>query len=94
MELNKHVSFQFAILTDTPYSPLSFSVATGTDVDIDSGEMEFALANTESPLFRPQGPVVVVEVRDAKHGATHFWSLSKLRYGMQKSSNVYMKVIL
>ena len=80
MELQKHVSFQFLILTDTPYSPVPFSVATGTDVDIDLEESKFAVAQTESVgLFRPRAPVVAVEVKDSKHGATHVWSISKLK---------------
>ena len=80
VELKKQVYFQFTILTDTPYSPLPFSVGTGTDLDIDSGETQFTLDNLDSPLFRPRGPIVAVEVRDSKHGATHLWSIGKLRY--------------
>ena len=80
VELQKHVSFQFLILTDTPYSPIPFSVATGTDVDIDLEESKFAVAQMESmDPFRPKGPLVAVEVKDSKHGATHLWSISKLR---------------
>ena len=80
VELQKHVSFQFLILTDTPYSPVPFSVATGTDVDIDLEESKFAVAQTESVgLFCPKCPIVAVEVKDSKHGATHVWSISKLK---------------
>ena len=78
VELQKHVSFQFLILTDTPYSPVPFSVATGTDVDIDLEESKFAVTQTEG-LFRPKGPIVAVEVKDSKHGATHVWSIGKLK---------------
>ena len=79
VELNKHVTFQFALLTDTPYSPIPFSVSTGTDVDIDSGEVRLAGA-LDSPLgMRGCGPMVGIEVTDSKHGATNVWSLSKFK---------------
>ena len=76
-ELKKQVTFQFTILTDTPYSPIPFSVATSTDVDIDSGETDFALDNLDSPMIRERGPMVAIEVKDSKHGATHHWSMTK-----------------
>ncbi len=79
VELKKQVGFQFLILRDTPYSPVPFAVATGTDVDIDMGEAKFSLDNTESSFYRPEGPLVAVEVKDSKHGATHIWSLRKLK---------------
>lgn len=81
IELQKQVTYQFVILTDTPYSPLSLPVATGTDVDVNYDECtNFALTNVANPLLRPRGPIVAVEVRDSKHGTTHLWSLNKLRY--------------
>jgi hypothetical protein len=90
VELQKHVSFQFLILTDTPYSPVPFSVATGTDVDIDLEESKFAVAQTESVgLFCPKCPIVAVEVKDSKHGATHVWSISKLKQRMVVMREMY-----
>jgi flagellar biosynthesis chaperone FliJ len=90
VELQKHVSFQFLILTDTPYSPIPFSVSTGTDVDIDLEESKFAVAQMESmDPFRPKGPLVAVEVKDSKHGATHMWSISKLRQRMMVMREMY-----
>lgn len=79
VELNKHVSFQFSLLTDTPYSPVPFSVATGTDVDIDSGEIKLACALDAPPSIKRRGPMVGVEVTDSKHGATNIWSLCKFK---------------
>lgn len=81
VELKKHVSFQFTILTDTPYSPLPFTLATGTDVDIDSGDekLSFALDQSEVGMEHKKGPMVCVEVKDSKHGATHIWSLSRFK---------------
>ncbi len=81
LELKKHVSFQFVVLTDTSYSPIPFAVATGTDVDVDLGEEKLSsvLDESEVGLERKKGPMVCVEVRDSKHGATNVWSLSKFR---------------
>lgn len=80
-ELKKNVSFQFTILTDTPYSPLPFTIATGTDVDIDSGseKLSFVLDQSEIGMKHNKGPMVCVEVKDSKHGATYIWSLSRFR---------------
>ena len=82
VELKKNVSFQFTVLTDSPYSPLSFSVATGTDVDIDAGDVRLthALESSERGVGQERGPVVAIEVKDSKHGATNVWSTSKFRY--------------
>lgn len=81
IELKKQVSFQFVILTDTSYSPIPFAVATGTDVDIDLGDEKLSsvLDESEVGLERKKGPMVCVEVRDSKHGATNIWSLSKFK---------------
>lgn len=80
VELNKHVSFQFAILSDTPYSPVPFSVATSTDVDIDSGEVRLACALDDSESGGRLGRALVgIEVTDSKHGATNIWSLCKFK---------------
>ena len=83
VELKKNVTFQFTILTDSPYSPLPFSIATGTDVDIDAGDVRLthALESSERGLGLERGPVVAVAVKDSKHGATNIWSMSKFRYG-------------
>ncbi len=79
MELDKHVSFQFHLLSDTPYSPIPFAVATGTDVDIDSGEIKLSCA-LDAPLRGGRcGPIVTIEVTDSKHGATNVWSLFKFK---------------
>lgn len=66
-------------MSDTPYSPIPFSVATGTDVDIDSGEVRLACALDAPHQGRKCGPMVGVEVTDSKHGATNVWSLSKFK---------------
>ena len=85
VELKKNVSFQYTILTDSPYSPLPFSIATGTDVDIDAGDVRLthALESSERGLGLERGPVVAIAVKDSKHGATNVWSMSKFRYREQ-----------
>lgn len=61
--INK-VQFQFVLLTDTLYSPLP---------------PELILPD-ERELNRPfPKTIVAVEVQDLKNGATHYWSLDKLR---------------
>ena len=94
VELQKQVTYQFTILTDTPYSPLPLPVVMGTDIDVNSEEfMDFALDNITSPSVRPRGPIVAVEVRDSKHGATQLWSMNKLRYPkplLSGSTNTHM----
>ena len=80
VELKKHVGFQYALLNNTPYSPLPWSIATGNDVDVQGDEPKFTLSSVENPvlMFAPT-PMVAVEVKDSKHGTTHIWSLEKLR---------------
>ena len=53
------------LLTDTLYSPLAPDLLNPADREED----------------RPfPKTVVAVEVQDTKNGATHYWSLEKLRY--------------
>lgn len=61
------VQFQFVLLTDTLYSPLP---------------PELLPAEPEKSRDRRPFPrtVVAVEVQDLKNGATHYWSLEKLKY--------------
>lgn len=61
------VQFQFVLLTDTLYSPLP--------PELLPPEVE------KTPEGRPfPRTVVAVEVQDLKNGATHYWSLEKLKY--------------
>lgn len=61
------MQFQFVLLTDTLYSPLP--------PELLPTEME--KTHEDRPFPRT---VVAVEVQDLKNGATHYWSLEKLRY--------------
>uniref|UniRef100_A0A8C1GJL9 plus-end-directed kinesin ATPase n=1 Tax=Cyprinus carpio TaxID=7962 RepID=A0A8C1GJL9_CYPCA len=66
VELKKKVQFQFVLLTDTLYSPLP----------LDLLPPETAKDREKSPFPRT---IVAVEVQDQKNGATHYWTLEKLR---------------
>ena len=56
-------------MTDTMYSPLPVELAP-------SAEDELEAAAEGRPYPRT---IVAVEVKDQKNGATHFWSIEKLR---------------
>lgn len=60
------VQFQFTLLTDTLYSPLPPDLLPVVDEDDEE----------ERPFPRT---IVAVEVQDLKNGATHYWTLDKLR---------------
>lgn len=60
------VQFQFTLLTDTLYSPLPADLRPVYDYDQED----------DVPLPKT---IVAVEVQDLKNGATHYWSLDKLR---------------
>ncbi|XP_061422234.1 kinesin-like protein KIF1B isoform X7 [Lethenteron reissneri] len=81
VELRKRVQFQFVLLTDTAYSPLpsellSPEAARQRDRD-DAGDRPFPRT------------VVAVEVQDLKNGATHYWSLDKLRQRLGTMREMY-----
>lgn len=60
------MQFQFTLLTDTLYSPLPPDLLPNVDDDDEE----------ERPFPRT---IVAVEVQDTKNGATHYWTLDKLR---------------
>lgn len=70
VELKKRVQFQFTLLTDTLYSPLPPDLVS-TSQQTEQGE------SNEPPHISKT--IVAVEVSDMKNGATHYWSLDKLR---------------
>ncbi|XP_035200542.1 kinesin-like protein KIF1B isoform X6 [Oxyura jamaicensis] len=76
VELKKKVQFQFVLLTDTLYSPLPPE-----------------LLPTEAEKTRDNRPfprtVVAVEVQDLKNGATHYWSLEKLKQRLDLMREMY-----
>ncbi len=61
------VQFQFVLLTDTLYSPLP--------PDLLPQE-----ATKDREIRHFPRTIVAVEVQDQKNGATHYWTLEKLRY--------------
>ncbi|XP_043798268.1 kinesin-like protein unc-104 isoform X4 [Apis laboriosa] len=77
VELKKKVQFQFTLLTDTLYSPLPPDLLPVVD-DV--------LEEEERPFPRT---IVAVEVQDTKNGATHYWTLDKLRQRLELMRHVY-----
>ncbi|XP_026010226.1 kinesin-like protein KIF1B isoform X6 [Astatotilapia calliptera] len=76
VELKKKVQFQFVLLTDTPYSPLP--------PELLPPEPE----KDRDPRPFPR-TVVAVEVQDLKNGATHYWSLEKLKQRLDQMRAMY-----
>lgn len=76
VELKKKVQFQFVLLTDTLYSPLPPELLP-TDME---------KTHEDRPFPRT---VVAVEVQDLKNGATHYWSLEKLRQRLDLMREMY-----
>ncbi|XP_067167270.1 kinesin-like protein KIF1B isoform X1 [Apteryx mantelli] len=76
VELKKKVQFQFVLLTDTLYSPLP--------PELLPTEMEKTRDNRPFPRT-----VVAVEVQDLKNGATHYWSLEKLKQRLELMREMY-----
>ncbi|XP_077075259.1 kinesin-like protein KIF1B isoform X5 [Siphateles boraxobius] len=76
VELKKKVQFQFVLLTDTLYSPLP---------------PELLPPETEKEHDTRSFPrtVVAVEVQDLKNGATHYWSLEKLKQRLDQMREMY-----
>lgn len=75
VELKKKVQFQFTLLTDTLYSPLPPDLEPIANNALTSGtEDDFGASGPP-----PSRTIVAVEVTDTKNGATHYWSLEKLR---------------
>ncbi|XP_026475169.1 kinesin-like protein unc-104 [Ctenocephalides felis] len=77
VELKKKVQFQFTLLTDTLYSPLPPELGASLGGEPD----EFG-----APLPRT---AVAVEVTDTKNGATHYWTLEKLRQRLELMREMY-----
>ncbi|XP_033012102.1 kinesin-like protein KIF1B isoform X5 [Lacerta agilis] len=76
VELKKKVQFQFVLLTDTLYSPLP--------PELLPPESEKTRDNRPFPRT-----VVAVEVQDLKNGATHYWSLEKLKQRLELMRDMY-----
>ncbi|KAK2108102.1 hypothetical protein P7K49_013267 [Saguinus oedipus] len=76
VELKKKVQFQFVLLTDTLYSPLPPDLLPP----------EAAKDRETRPFPRT---IVAVEVQDQKNGATHYWTLEKLRQRLELMREMY-----
>ncbi|XP_072263889.1 kinesin-like protein KIF1A isoform X2 [Pyxicephalus adspersus] len=76
VELKKKVQFQFVLLTDTLYSPLP--------PDLLPPDAHSERENRPFPRT-----IVAVEVQDQKNGATHYWTLEKLRQRLDMMREMY-----
>ncbi|XP_030630592.1 kinesin-like protein KIF1A [Chanos chanos] len=76
VELKKKVQFQFVLLTDTLYSPLPPDLLPPS----------VAKDRDKRPFPRT---IVAVEVQDQKNGATHYWTLEKLRQRLDLMREMY-----
>ncbi|XP_029769182.1 kinesin-like protein KIF1A isoform X3 [Terrapene carolina triunguis] len=76
VELKKKVQFQFVLLTDTLYSPLPPDLLPPNA----------AKDREKRPFPRT---IVAVEVQDQKNGATHYWTLEKLRQRLDLMREMY-----
>jgi kinesin family protein 1 len=65
------VQFQFVLLSDTIYSPLSRELTSNSIIQ-ESGDDDQSKHKLKT--------IVAVEVQDLKNGATHYWSLEKFRF--------------
>ncbi|XP_028259347.1 kinesin-like protein KIF1A isoform X11 [Parambassis ranga] len=76
VELKKKVQFQFVLLTDTLYSPLPPDLLP-PEATKDREKRHFPCT------------IVAVEVQDQKNGATHYWTLEKLRQRLDLMREMY-----
>ncbi|XP_067108438.1 kinesin-like protein KIF1A isoform X2 [Osmerus mordax] len=76
VELKKKVQFQFVLLTDTLYSPLPPDL------------LPPSVAKERERRSFPR-TIVAVEVQDQKNGATHYWTLEKLRQRLDLMREMY-----
>ena len=81
VELRKKVTFQFSLLTDTPYSPLPRELQQQVMTTSPSSSSTSSASNWPESFRRT---VVAVEVQDSQNGAVHYWSLSKLRQRLEQ----------
>ncbi|XP_047495498.1 kinesin-like protein unc-104 isoform X8 [Penaeus chinensis] len=79
VELKKKVQFQFTLLTDTLYSPLPPDFLPLLEEEEEEDEEDRPTPRT----------IVAVEVQDTKNGATHYWTLEKLRHRLELMRQIY-----
>lgn len=83
VELKKKVQFQFALVSDTLYSPLPAELASSAFLQEQQKKASFYttsdLIDNSVDLNKKLRTVVAIEVQDFKNGAIHYWSLEKFR---------------
>lgn len=91
VELKKKVQFQFTLLTDTLYSPVPPELSLGGQNSI----MTMATTDHNDDLVGGRTTpatgrtIVAVEVSDTKNGASHYWTLEKLRHRLELMREMY-----
>ena len=80
VELKKKVQFQFVLLSDTIYSPLSRELASSSVMQESDDIVDVNKFGDNNQIKNKFKTVVAVEVQDLKNGATHYWSLEKFRF--------------
>ena len=93
IELKKKVQFQYVLLSDTLYSPLtpellnsSIQQQLNDEVSLNI-KQETSIDNLDAQAttnISPRDPnkfrtVVAIEVQDFKNGAIHYWTLEKFK---------------
>ena len=83
------VGFQFVLLSETLYSPLPPEVSASASASQSSRQQQQQQqrrCSVDSPFPRS---VVAVQVTDQKNGASHLWSLEKLRQRLELMRDMY-----
>jgi kinesin family member 1 len=94
IELKKKVQFQYVLLSDTLYSPLTpelinssiqqqlnddVAVRMKKETSLDNIETQDTASNQLTRDTNKFRTVVAIEVQDFKNGAIHYWTLEKFK---------------
>jgi kinesin family protein 1 len=97
VELKKQVMFQFVLLSNTQYTSLPPGLIEGADIDAEEEKFTMTSIQCDDPSLDDKNSlrrtVVAVEVTDIKHGATHYWSLAKLRQRIFDMRDLYKQTV-
>uniref|UniRef100_UPI00358F0366 kinesin-like protein KIF1A isoform X2 n=1 Tax=Myxine glutinosa TaxID=7769 RepID=UPI00358F0366 len=88
VELHKKVEFQFVLFSETHYSPLPPGLRACASQNVSTGKR--CIGGKTASHF-PRGPVVAVDVTDRQNGATHYWTLEKLRHRLDQMRMEYIQ---
>jgi kinesin family member 1 len=91
IELNKNIQFQFVLLHNSPYSPLTsefLNASWKTGVSLNGARVQTSQRAQAAGAGLQNGTVMkctphtalAVEVKDLKSSAKHYWSMDKFKY--------------